>query len=260
MKITVCGAAGRMGQAIISIAKTNQDIKIIGALECNKSTAIGTGEPPISSIDNLEKFLTETDAIIDFTNPQSALKNLETAKKYNVPIVIGTTGFSEEQKLKIHNNISKSIPIVLSPNMSIGVNILFKLIEITAKKAKEYDIEIVELHHNKKKDSPSGTAVKLAEIAAFSLGKNIKDVGIYGRHCSDCVRKKDEIGIFAIRAGDIVGDHTIYFVGQGERIELTHRAHSRDTFAIGAIRAAKWLLGKKAGLYDMSDVLNLNKI
>jgi 4-hydroxy-tetrahydrodipicolinate reductase len=256
MKITVCGAAGRMGQAILSIAKDDLDIQIVGALEYDGSKAIGTGCPAISSVNNLEEFLIETDAIIDFTNPISALKNLEAAKKYNTPFVIGTTGFSKDEKEKI-TEISKSMPIVFSPNMSVGVNILFKLVEIVAKKI-DYDIEIVEMHHNKKKDSPSGTAVKLLEVAASSTGKNVDDAAVYDRHLLDSARNKGEIGVLSLRAGDIVGEHTVYFAGFGERIELTHVAYSRDTFAKGAITAAKWVKGKTPGLYDMSDVLDLN--
>jgi 4-hydroxy-tetrahydrodipicolinate reductase len=256
MKLAICGAAGRMGESIIAIAKEDSEIQISGALEFESSKAIGTGSPIISSVTDLEKILKNTDALIDFTNPESALKNLDLAVKQKVPVVIGTTGFSEEQKKKIYE-ASKIIPIIFSPNMSVGVNILFKLVEEAAKKISDYDIEIVELHHNKKKDSPSGTAAKLAEVAAYSIGKDIKDVGIYGRHSANSARKKDEIGVLSVRAGDIVGDHTVYFVGPGERLELTHRAHSRDTFAAGAVRAAKWVAGKKPGLYDMSDVLSL---
>ncbi|MDR3092670.1 MAG: 4-hydroxy-tetrahydrodipicolinate reductase [Endomicrobium sp.] len=256
MKITVCGAAGRMGQAILAIAKSGEDVEVVGALEHEGSKAIGTGEPIISSVNNLEKFLSETDALIDFTNTDSALKNLDIAKRCKTPVVIGTTGFNEEQKKRVAE-ISKSIPIVFSPNMSVGVNILFKLVEAVAKKIPDYDIEIVEVHHNKKKDSPSGTAAKLAEVAASSIGRDINDAGVYGRHSTDALRKKDEIGVHSVRAGDIVGDHTVYFAGPGERIELTHRAHSRDTFAAGAVRAAKWVAGRKTGLYDMTDVLSL---
>ncbi|MCA6072391.1 MAG: 4-hydroxy-tetrahydrodipicolinate reductase [Endomicrobium sp.] len=256
MRITICGAAGRMGQAIIAVAKADPDIQIAGTLEYDGNEVIGTGDPIIASVKDLEKFLTETDVVIDFTNPESALKNLETAKKYNVPFVIGTTGFTQEQK-KIISEIAKNVPVVFSPNMSVGVNILFKLVEEVAKKVPDYDIEIVELHHNKKKDSPSGTAAKLAEVAASALGENINNVGVYGRHSSNEAREKGEIGVLSVRAGDIIGDHTVYFAGLGERIELTHRAHSRDTFAAGAVRAAKWAVGQKPGLYDMSNVLSL---
>jgi 4-hydroxy-tetrahydrodipicolinate reductase len=256
MRLAICGAAGRMGQAIIAIAKEDSSIQISGVLEYDGNKAIGTGNPVISSVNDLEKILKYTDTLLDFTNSESALRNLELAVKQKVPVVIGTTGFSEEQKKRIYE-ASKIIPIVFSPNMSVGVNILFKLVEEAAKRIPDYDIEIVELHHNKKKDSPSGTAAKLAEVAASSIGKDIKDVGVYGRHSADTARKKDEIGVLSVRAGDIVGDHTVYLVGPGERIELTHRVHSRDTFAAGAVRAAKWVASQKPGLYDMSDVLSL---
>jgi 4-hydroxy-tetrahydrodipicolinate reductase len=256
MKLAICGAAGRMGQAIIAISKEDSSIQISGALEHEGSKAIGFGNPIISSVNNLEKVLKDTNALIDFTNPESALKNLEVAIKQKVSVVIGTTGFSQEQKNKIVE-ASKIIPIVFSPNMSVGVNILFKIVEEVVKKVPDYDIEIVELHHNKKKDAPSGTAAKLAEVAACSVGRDITEVGVYGRHCVDVARKKEDIGVLSVRAGDIIGEHTVYFAGPGERIELTHRAHSRDTFAVGAIRAAKWVVDKKPGLYDMSDVLSL---
>ncbi len=256
MKIAVCGAAGRMGQAIMSVVKTDENVQVTGALEYENSPALGMGNPQIAPICDLEKYLPESDAMIDFTNPDSTLKNLETAKKFKIPVVIGTTGFISEQKEKIED-AAKVIPIVMSPNMSVGVNILFKLVEEVAKLIPDYDIEIVELHHNKKKDAPSGTAAKLAEVAATAIGKNISEVGVYGRKTLLGERRKDEIGILSVRAGDIVGDHTVYFAGSGERIELTHRAHSRETLAAGAVRAAKWLIGKEPGLYNMRDVLGI---
>ncbi|MDR1696168.1 MAG: 4-hydroxy-tetrahydrodipicolinate reductase [Endomicrobium sp.] len=259
MKITVCGAAGRMGQAIISLVKIDETVQIAGALEYEGSAAIGTGNPVIESSCELEKYLPQSDVLIDFTNPDGALKNLAFAKKLNKPVVIGTTGFIAEQKDQIAE-IAKSIPVVMSPNMSVGVNILFKLVDEVARLIPDYDIEIVELHHSKKKDAPSGTAAKLSEIAATATGQNINTVGVYGRKTVMGERKKDEIGVLSVRAGDIVGDHTVYFAGPGERIELVHRAHSRDTFAAGSIRAAKWLMGKEPGLYDMQDVLGIKKI
>jgi 4-hydroxy-tetrahydrodipicolinate reductase len=259
MKVTICGAAGRMGRTILTLAKLDGEIQISGVLESDGNKAIGTGDPVIYSIKDLKSFLSETDSLIDFTNPESTLKNLEVAEEFKVPVVIGTTGFDEEQRNKIAE-ISKSVPIVFSPNMSVGVNILFKLVENVVKKIPDYDIEIIEIHHNKKKDSPSGTAAKLLEIAASSLGKDINETAVYGRHSQDAVRKKGEVGLFSIRAGDIVGEHTVYLAGPGERIELTHRAHSRDTFASGALRAAKWVANQKPGLYDMIDVLGIKNI
>ncbi|MDR1511831.1 MAG: 4-hydroxy-tetrahydrodipicolinate reductase [Endomicrobium sp.] len=259
MKIAICGATGRMGQAIVELAKLDKEIQISGVFESDENSAVGTGDPIICSEKDLKNFLPETDSLIDFTNPNSTLKNLELVREFKVSLVIGTTGFNEEQKNKIIE-ISKNIPIVFSPNMSIGVNILFKLVEAVVKKIPDYDVEIVELHHNKKKDSPSGTAAKLAEIVATSLGRNINDVGVYGRHSANSIRKKGEIGLFSIRAGDIVGDHTVYFAGPGERFELTHRVHSRSTFASGALRAAKWVVKQNPGLYNMIDVLNMKNI
>ena len=256
MKILICGAAGRMGQAILSLAKADDKIEIAGSFEFDASPAVGTGIPAIMPVKDLRKFLPKADVLIDFTNPESALKNLETAAKFKTAVVIGTTGFTSAQKKKI-SAAAKIIPVILSPNMSVGVNILFKLVEEVAKKVPDYDIEIVELHHNKKKDAPSGTAAKLAEIAATAIGEKIEDAAVYGRRGIIGARKKGEIGVMAVRAGDIVGDHTVYFAGSGERIELTHRAHSREPLAAGAVRAAKWIAGKKTGLYDMSDVLNL---
>ncbi|MDR1195135.1 MAG: 4-hydroxy-tetrahydrodipicolinate reductase [Endomicrobium sp.] len=258
MKITVCGAAGRMGQSILGIAKYDEAVQVCGAVEYESSQAIGTGTPAIIPASSLESVLPQTEALIDFTNPDSALKNLELARKYKIPVIIGTTGFIAEQKEKIAE-ASKEIPIVSSPNMSVGVNILFKLVEEVAKLVPDYDIEMVELHHNKKKDAPSGTAAQLAHIAASAIGKNINEVGVYGRKTVLAERKKDEIGVLSVRGGDIVGEHTVYFAGIGERIELTHRAQSRNTFGAGAIRAAKWIIGKAPGLYDMQDVLGFKK-
>jgi 4-hydroxy-tetrahydrodipicolinate reductase len=256
VKITVCGAAGRMGQSILNIAKIDETVQVCGAVEYESSSALGTGTPSIIPSSEIEKIMSETEVLIDFTNPDNALKNLEIAMKYKVPVVIGTTGFISEQKEKIAQ-AAKIIPIVLSPNMSVGVNILFRLVEEVTKLIPDYDIEILELHHNKKKDAPSGTAVKLADIAASGIGKSMNEIGVYGRKTVLGERKKDEIGVMSIRGGDIVGEHTVYFAGIGERIELTHRAQSRNTFGAGAVRAAKWIIGKEPGLYDMQDVLGL---
>jgi 4-hydroxy-tetrahydrodipicolinate reductase len=256
MRITICGAAGRMGQSILDIAKIDENVQVCGAVEYENSPALGTGNPAILPASRIEEVLPGTEVLIDFTNPDNALKNLEFAKKYKIPVVIGTTGFISEQKEKIAE-AAKEIPIVLSPNMSVGVNILFKLVEEVTKLIPDYDIEIVELHHNKKKDAPSGTAVKLADIAAAGIGKNMNEVGVYGRKSVLGERGKDEIGVLSVRGGDIVGEHTVYFAGIGERLELTHRAQSRNTFGAGAVRAAKWLIGKAPGLYDMQDVLGL---
>ncbi|MDR0985190.1 MAG: 4-hydroxy-tetrahydrodipicolinate reductase [Endomicrobium sp.] len=249
MKVTICGAMGKMGRAIMEASEVDKDIEIFGALD-NKSK----NNNCISSIKYLEKFLVKTNVLIDFTNPESSVANVEMTKKYSVPTVIGTTGFTSEQKQYIIN-ASKDIPIVISPNMSSGINVLLKIVEYVAKKLPDYDKEIVELHHNKKKDSPSGTAIKLAEM--ISKDQDLNNIAIYGRHSTNLERRKNEIGIFSVRAGDIIGDHTVYFVGTGERLELTHRAQSRQAFAMGAIKAAKWIINKNPGLYSMIDVLNI---
>jgi 4-hydroxy-tetrahydrodipicolinate reductase len=245
MNITVCGSSGKMGKSIVSLIKNDESIKIFGEIDSK-----------INSGKNLCYFLPKTDVVIDFTSPISSIENLRFAKEYLKPIVIGTTGFNKIQKKEIFE-ISKIIPIVLSPNMSIGVNVLFKIVEIITKKLPNYDIEVLELHHNKKKDSPSGTAIKISEIIASSLKVDINKVAVYGRHFENKIRENNEIGISSIRAGGIVGDHTVFFVGQDERIELTHRANSRNSFSYGSIVAAKWIINKKSGLYDMFDVLGL---
>ncbi|MCB4792038.1 MAG: 4-hydroxy-tetrahydrodipicolinate reductase [Elusimicrobia bacterium] len=254
IKIIVCGAAGRMGQRIISLAKDSKELEIAGAVETKGHPMIGKDEPKITS--DLASIIKSCDVVMDFTAPISALINLETALENKKAIVIGTTGFNDAQVKKIKDTGSE-IPVLLSPNMSIGVNLLFKLAGDAAKVVPDYDVEIVELHHNKKKDAPSGTAVKLFEIICNVLGKKPKDAGIYGRHGIVGERTKEEIGIHSIRAGDIVGEHTVYFAGPGERIELVHRALSRDTLANGALLAAKWIYGKKPGMYNMQDVLNI---
>ncbi|MDR0890596.1 MAG: 4-hydroxy-tetrahydrodipicolinate reductase [Endomicrobium sp.] len=262
MNIVICGAAGKMGQEILNLAKLDQTINVIGALDREDKVGINTNQNnEILSIDKLYSIICKTKSIIiDFTSPQCTLKNIRVAKKCNTPMVIGTTGFNENEKNDI-SKLSNFIPIVLSPNMSIGMNMVFKLVEVMTKKLLEYNIEILELHHNRKKDAPSGTANKIAEIISSSLGESLANVAVYGRHGINLTRKKNEIGISSIRAGDIVGDHTIYFTGIGERVELTHRAHSRHPFAIGALKAAKWLEHiQSPGLYSMEDVLCINNL
>ncbi len=252
IKISVCGAAGRMGTSIIGLAKLDKDIEVTGALETAGNPALGSGSPSIS--DDISRVISLCDVLIDFTTPKASIEHLVEAIKNSKAIVIGTTGFSETEMSEIRA-ASKKIPVVCTPNMSVGVNLLFKLSEEAAKILPGYDIEIVELHHNKKKDAPSGTAAKLLEIISRALGKDPKKAGIYGRQGIVGARTSDEIGVMSVRAGDIVGEHTVYLAGPGERVELTHRAYTRDTFATGALRAAKWIYGKNPGLYDMQDVL-----
>lgn len=254
--IIVCGADGRMGRTIIQLADADSDINVVGAVEIDSSPAIGTGKPIITKSSEIENIIKKGDIIVDFTVASNTIKNLEIAVKKGASIVIGTTGLNNEHKDMLQD-ASKKIPIVTSPNMSIGINILIDLVENLAKKMSGYDVEIVELHHNKKKDAPSGTAIRLGEAVAKGMGKDLKKDGVYGRHGTDALRTPGEIGIHAIRGGDIVGEHTIYFIGTGERIEISHKASSRENLASGALKAAKWLADKPAGLYDMRDVLDL---
>jgi 4-hydroxy-tetrahydrodipicolinate reductase len=238
VNITVAGALGRMGKMILALASADKEIKI-------------SGEIDLPNADTLKTALSQSDVLIDFTSVESTLKNIETCVETNTGIVIGTTGLSAENK-KVVEAASKKIPIVFSPNMSVGVNVLFQLVAEAVGKMPGYDIEIVELHHNKKKDAPSGTAMYLAEVAKEARGGGefqCAREGIIGE------RPASEIGIQAVRGGDIVGEHTVYLIGKGERLELTHIATSREQFATGAVRAAKWLKGKPAGLYTMNDVL-----
>ncbi len=244
IKIIVCGASGRMGSAIIRIAEESlaSKIKIVGKVDVG---------------DDLQNFIESCDALIDFTTPKATLKNLKLMVQHQKPLVIGTTGFTDEEKKQIEAAAQK-IPICFSSNMSIGVNVMWKVIAEAAKAlGPTYDIEVLEMHHRLKKDSPSGTAMTTAEVLAKATGRHLAEDAIYARHGMIGERKQNEIGIQTLRGGDVVGDHTVYFAGIGERLEITHRATSRDTFAQGALRAAEWLVGKKPGLYDMQDVLGL---
>jgi 4-hydroxy-tetrahydrodipicolinate reductase len=246
-----------MGASIIRLASNDGNFKIAGAVEHGAHPGLGKGEPKLTA--DFSAALAGGDVVIDFTTPDATMEHLAVALKASKAMVIGTTGLSAAQTETI-NAASKKIPIVFSPNFSQGINLLLTIVGKAASVLNGYDVEIVEMHHNKKKDAPSGTALRLAEVIAQACGKNIKDVGVYGREGQIGARAKGEIGIMSLRGGDVVGDHTIYFCGSGERIEITHRADSRDTLACGALTAAKWLHGQKPGLYDMQDVLGLKAI
>ncbi|MBI5417080.1 4-hydroxy-tetrahydrodipicolinate reductase [Candidatus Poribacteria bacterium] len=267
IKVIVTGCCGRMGRAIIKCLAEEQGMALVGAIESSGNPNIGKNVNEVMGLDkfkiliedSLEEVIDKADVVIEFIHPEITLKNLEIVKNYKKKMVIGTTGFKDEEKDIIKNH-AREIGIILSPNMSVGVNLLFKLVEDVANVLGEgYDIEILEAHHNLKKDAPSGTAVRIAEILAKAKNEKIEEVGVYGRKGFVGQRHPEEIGIHAIRAGDIVGDHTILFGGIGERLEITHRAHSRDTFAKGAIRAAKFIANKENGIFDMQDVLGLKK-
>lgn len=267
IKAVVTGAAGRMGSRIINVLSTSEGIRLGGAVERKGHSLLGqdacgpAGLPAGGVLtvitDDLAAALKAGDVLIDFTFPEASLEHIRVGSDLGKPLVIGSTGFSKEQLEEISKYVQK-VPCVLSPNMSIGVNLCFKILGEVAKTiGEDYDMEIVEAHHRMKKDAPSGTAMKMAQVIAQAVNRNLDEVGVYARKGMIGERSKKEIGIQTLRAGDIVGEHTVMFAGKGERIEITHRAHSRDTFAAGAIRAAKWVVGKKPGLYDMQDVLGL---
>jgi 4-hydroxy-tetrahydrodipicolinate reductase len=262
----VVGAAGRMGRMVINAIRNSDGIQCTGAVEVPSNSAVGKdagvvaglGELKVRIEADLQSVIKKGDVVIDFTAAEASLKNMEMAAQHHKAMVVGSTGFSAQQMEKV-KQLVKEFPCVLAPNMSVGVNLMFKIVEEMARiLGDDYDCEIVEAHHRMKKDAPSGTALRLGEVIAESLGRKLADVGVYGRKGLIGERSKKEIGMQVIRAGDIVGEHTVIFGGMGERIEVTHRAHTRDTFAQGAVRAAKWVVNQKPGLYDMGDVLGLN--
>ncbi len=265
LHVVICGAAGRMGKENITLCSGDTDVSIVGAVEMHDSPHIGEDAGAVAGIgslgvhitDSLESVIQNTDAVVDFTNPSSTMRNLETALKYKKAIVIGTTGFTTEQKEKIHT-IAQTLPVVLSPNMSQGVNVFFYLVKKAAQLlGDEFEVEITEIHHNQKKDAPSGTALNLGRIIADLRGQKLEDVGVFGRHGNTGQRKKGEIGISSIRLSDVVGDHFVIFGGSGERIELAHKSSSRSIYAAGALRALKFISQKKRGLFSMNDVLGI---
>jgi len=265
MKAIVVGAAGKMGGRIIHIIKETPGIELHQAVERPDHPLIGKDIGEIIGLGRinipLEGSLRKdrADVIINFSAPQPALESLFFAKEAGMAAVIGTTGLSPEQLKKVQE-LSKEIRCVFSPNLSVGMNIMFRIVQDVARAlGPEYDIEILEAHHRLKKDSPSGTAVRLGELIAQAIGRNFGQVGVYGRRGMVGERTREEIGMQVIRAGDIVGEHTVLFGGMGERLEIIHRAQSRDNFARGAIRAALWIVNQPNGLYDMQDVLGLKR-
>ena len=264
-RIIVAGATGRMGSRIVALSMNYPGLQLAGAFErkghasAGKDIGLmsGCGECNIPLVDNLEAVIDSGDVIIDFTMPESTLNNIQLAASKKKSMIIGTTGLSQ-QPIDTIGKYASEVPVVLAPNMSVGVNLIFKVLKDVAKVlGDDYDIEIVEAHHRLKKDAPSGTALKMAQVIAETVDRNLDEVAVYARKGITGERTKKEIGIQTVRAGDIVGDHTVLFGGLGERIEITHKASSRDTFARGALRAALWLADQKPGLYDMQDVLGL---
>lgn len=264
-RIAITGAAGRMGRALIEATHQTDGLQLSVALERSGSSAIGMDAGELAGIgklgivisDDLAKVTDQFDVLIDFTRPEVTSHNLAICRSANKRIVIGTTGFSDEQKRLIHD-ASESIAVVFAPNMSVGVNLCLKLLDMAARVMGEYtDIEIIEAHHRHKIDAPSGTALRMGEVVAAALGRDLKDCAVYGREGQTGERDRKTIGFETIRAGDIVGEHTVMFADIGERVEITHKASSRMTFAKGAVRAAGWLMQHSRGLFDMQDVLGL---
>jgi 4-hydroxy-tetrahydrodipicolinate reductase len=264
LNIAIAGSSGRMGRALLESVAQAPDMQLSAALDQNGSPYLGrdAGELigticGVRVMDDVALALSGCDVLIDFTRPEGTLLHLAACRAEGVKMVIGTTGFSKNQKEELRA-ASQYIPIVLAPNMSIGVNVTLKLVELAAGVLGDgYDIEIIEAHHRHKVDAPSGTALRMGEVAAEARGKNLSEVAVYGREGITGERVPGAIGFATVRGGDIIGDHTVLFAGVGERIEISHKAGSRATFAEGALRAARFLAGKESGLFDMQDVLAL---
>lgn len=265
VRAVVAGIGGRMGSRIAQLVRETDDLELVGAFEYPEHPAVGKdisevigGTPAGKRVGaGLEEALGEAEVVIDFTSAAASVRHLEVAAARKVAMVVGSTGFSPEQ-LRQAQEFSRAFPCVLTPNMSMGVNVLFKVVaEVARMLGNGFDVEILEAHHRFKKDAPSGTALKLAQIAAEALGRDLDQAGIYARHGLIGERSEVEIGVQTLRGGDIVGEHTVMFAGLGERLELIHRAHSRDNFAHGALRAARWVVRQPPGLYDMQHVLGI---
>ncbi len=263
IKVAIAGCTGRMGRVLMECVRQADDLALHAALEHAASEHLGKdagdfgGTRGIAISADLAAALNGADVLIDFTRPEGTLHHLEVCQQLGVNMVIGTTGFNAQQKAQL-GAAAQKIGVVFAPNMSVGVNLTFKLLETAAKVlAHGYDIEIIEAHHRHKVDAPSGTALGMGEVVARTLGRDLSQCAVYGREGVTGERDPSTIGFATVRGGDIVGDHTVLFAGIGERIEITHKASSRATFALGALRAARFLEANAAGLYDMQDVLGL---
>jgi len=263
-RVAVAGASGRMGRMLIEGLRASPDCRLAGALDLAGSPAIGTDAAAFLGFSSgvvirseLRAGLADAQVLIDFTRPEGTIAHLAACRELGVQMVIGTTGLSDAQKAEIAD-ASRDIAIMMAPNMSVGVNVTLKLLEMAAKAlATGYDIEIIEAHHRHKVDAPSGTALKMGEVIAGALGRDLKDCAVYAREGITGERDPSTIGFSAIRGGDIVGDHTVLFAGIGERIEITHKSSSRATYVQGSLRALRFLAGQRSGLFDMFDVLGL---
>ncbi len=265
IRVAVVGAAGRMGKSLIEAIQAVDGVALTAATERPGSSLIGAdagelagvGKKGVSIAASLADVTDDFDVVIDFTGPDATMAHLDICLSANRKMIIGTTGLSEQQKQRLHDAAEK-IAIVFAPNMSVGVNLCLKLLQTAAQvMGEQSDIEIVEAHHRHKVDAPSGTALRMGEVIADTLGRDLNEVAVYGREGHTGARDSKTIGFETIRAGDVVGEHTVWFAMDGERVEITHKASSRLTIANGAVRAASWLSSKEKGIYDMQDVLSL---
>jgi len=261
MKVAIAGAGGRMGQALIEAVLADRELQLVAALDAAGSAALGRVAGPVKIGADLGA-LAAADVLVDFTRPEGTLAHLEACARHGTGAVVGTTGLTEAQKAALAA-LAQRIPVVFAPNMSVGVNVLLTLVETAARRlGPAYDIEIVEMHHRHKVDAPSGTAIALGEAAARGAGRSLAECAVYAREGATGERKAGTIGFAALRGGDVVGEHTVIFAGAGERVELAHRAASRQNFAVGALRAAHFVAARRAaqqaGLADMREVLGLD--
>lgn len=265
LRVAVAGASGRMGRMLIEAVVAADDLLLCGALDVEGSAGLGQdaalflGHPSgVVITSDLRVGLAQAQVLIDFTRPSGTLAHLAVCRELGVKVIVGTTGFTDEQKIDIVEH-SRHIAITMAPNMSVGVNVVLKLLDTAARLLSEgYDIEVIETHHRHKVDAPSGTALKMGEVVAAALGRDLKTCAVYGREGVTGERDPSTIGFATIRGGDVVGDHTVLFAGIGERIEITHKSSSRATYAQGSLRAARFMAERECGLFDMSDVLGLN--
>lgn len=266
LNIVIAGAAGRMGRSLIETVLRSPDLKLAAALEQKGAADIGKDAGAlvgsscgVTIVDDPGRAVARGAVLVDFTRPEGTLANLAACRKQGANMVIGTTGFSAAQKKEI-SDAARDIAVVMSPNFSVGVNVAFRLLDVAARSLGEgYDVEIAEAHHRHKVDAPSGTALRMGEVVAQALGRDLKRDAVYGREGVTGERKDNTIGFATVRGGDLVGEHSVMFIGTGERLEISHRASSRANFAHGALRAARWVAQKKNGLYDMADVLGFAK-
>ncbi len=266
INVGVIGAGGRMGRMLIEAVKANPQTTLNAAIECQGSSLVGAdagevaavGRLDVQIVDDLKAVVNDIDVLIDFSLPDATEQNMQICAEHNVAMVIGTTGFNEQQE-QVLAKASEQVAIVYAGNYSTGVNLSLKLLGMAAKAfGTEADVEVIEAHHKHKIDAPSGTAYMMAEAVAEARGQNLKDVAVYGREGQTGEREAGTIGIHAIRGGEIIGDHTVMFIADGEVVEITHRARARMTFAAGAVRAATWVIEQPTGQYNMQDVLGLN--